>query len=108
MIVDVMPTDAAVLGFSNRYYMDHLFDQGYLTFSPDQRLLVVPEVRDRLIDAWGMHADEVAVNLAPGTSVGRYRIVAALGAGGPAFVRRGRPSVAELRRGLAGAKETIR
>jgi hypothetical protein len=44
-------------GFLLSPHIDHLFDQGYLTFSPDQRLLVVPEVRDRLIDAWGIHTD---------------------------------------------------
>jgi len=43
-----------------------------------------------------------------GEDVGRYRIVGKLGAGGPAFVRRTVPSHAELRRGLAVAKETIR
>lgn len=38
-------------------HVDHLFDRGYLTFSPAQRLLVVPEARDRLVDAWGIHTD---------------------------------------------------
>ena len=44
-------------GFLLSPHIDHLFDQGYVTFSPDQRLLVVPEVRDRLLDAWGIHTD---------------------------------------------------
>jgi predicted restriction endonuclease len=44
-------------GFLLSPHIDHLFDQGYLTFAPDQRLLVVPEVRDRLTDAWGIHTD---------------------------------------------------
>jgi putative restriction endonuclease len=51
-------------GFLLSPHIDHLFDQGYLTFSPDQRLLVVPEVRDRLIDAWGIQTD---VNVGPFT-----------------------------------------
>jgi hypothetical protein len=44
-------------GFVLSPHIDHLFDQGYLTFSPGQQLLVVPEVRDRLVDAWGIHTD---------------------------------------------------
>lgn len=35
-------------------HVDHLFDQGYLTFAADQRLLVVPEVRTTILDAWGI------------------------------------------------------
>jgi putative restriction endonuclease len=35
-------------------HIDHLFDQGYITFSPGQRLLIVPEIRDSLLDAWGI------------------------------------------------------
>jgi putative restriction endonuclease len=35
-------------------HVDHLFDQGYITFSPAQRLVIVPEVRDALLDAWGI------------------------------------------------------
>lgn len=35
-------------------HIDHLFDEGYLTFTAGRRLLVVPEVRDTLIDAWGI------------------------------------------------------
>lgn len=35
-------------------HIDHLFDQGYITFTPSRRLLVVPEVRDNLLDAWGI------------------------------------------------------
>lgn len=35
-------------------HVDHLFDQGYLTFTADQRLLVVPQVRTTILDAWGI------------------------------------------------------
>lgn len=38
-------------------HIDHLFDQGYITFSPSQALVVVPEVREKLLDAWGIDAD---------------------------------------------------
>jgi putative restriction endonuclease len=37
-------------------HVDHLFDQGYITFSPSHHLLIVPEVRDKLLDAWGIDA----------------------------------------------------
>ena len=37
-------------------HVDHLFDQGYITFSNDQRLLVVPEARVDLLDKWGIDA----------------------------------------------------
>lgn len=37
-------------------HIDHLFDGGYITFSTNQELLVVPEVRDKLLDAWGIDA----------------------------------------------------
>jgi putative restriction endonuclease len=37
-------------------HVDHLFDQGYISFSNDERLLVVPEVRRGLLDAWGIDA----------------------------------------------------
>ena len=37
-------------------HIDHLFDEGYITFAPDQTLIVVPEVRDKLLDAWGIDA----------------------------------------------------
>lgn len=37
-------------------HIDHLFDEGYLTFSSDQSLIVVPEVRLKLLDAWGIDA----------------------------------------------------
>ena len=36
--------------------IDHLFDEGYITFSGSQELVVVPEVRDKLLDAWGIDA----------------------------------------------------
>jgi putative restriction endonuclease len=35
-------------------HIDHLFDQGYVSFANDERLLVVPEVRSGLLDAWGI------------------------------------------------------
>ncbi len=37
-------------------HIDHLFDQGYISFANDERLLVVPEVRNGLLDAWGIDA----------------------------------------------------
>ena len=37
-------------------HIDHLFDQGYISFSNTQELLVVPEVRRGLLDAWGIDA----------------------------------------------------
>ncbi len=37
-------------------HIDHLFDEGYITFSSSQELLIVPEVRDTLLDAWGIDA----------------------------------------------------
>ena len=37
-------------------HIDHLFDEGYITFSAGQELLIVPEVRDKLLDAWGIDA----------------------------------------------------
>ena len=38
-------------------HIDHLFDEGYITFSSVQQLVVVPEVRAKLLDAWGIDAD---------------------------------------------------
>ena len=37
-------------------HIDHLFDEGYITFSANQELVLVPEVRDKLLDAWGIDA----------------------------------------------------
>jgi len=37
-------------------HIDHLFDQGYITFSANQELLIVPDVRPQLLDAWGIDA----------------------------------------------------
>ena len=37
-------------------HIDHLFDEGYITFSSGQELVVVPEVREKLLDAWGIDA----------------------------------------------------
>lgn len=39
-------------------HIDHLFDGGYLTFSVNQELIVVPEVRDKLLGAWGIDAGQ--------------------------------------------------
>lgn len=53
-------TDAERLDGSNGLllspHIDHLFDEGYITFSSSQELVVVPEVRDKLLDAWGIDA----------------------------------------------------
>ena len=37
-------------------HIDHLFDEGYITFSSSQELVILPEVRDKLLDAWGIDA----------------------------------------------------
>jgi putative restriction endonuclease len=37
-------------------HIDHLFDEGYITFSTSQELVIVPEVRNKLLDAWGIDA----------------------------------------------------
>ena len=37
-------------------HIDHLFDEGYITFSADQALVIVSEVRHKLLDAWGIDA----------------------------------------------------
>ena len=37
-------------------HIDHLFDEGYIAFSRNQELVIVPEVRDKLLDAWGIDA----------------------------------------------------
>jgi putative restriction endonuclease len=37
-------------------HIDHLFDEGYITFSSTQELIIVPEVRNKLLDAWGIDA----------------------------------------------------
>jgi putative restriction endonuclease len=37
-------------------HVDHLFDEGYITFSANQELVIVPEVRHKLLDAWGIDA----------------------------------------------------
>lgn len=44
-------------------HIDHLFDQGYVTFSTTEELVVVPEVRGSLLDKWGIDA---------GTRVGTF------------------------------------
>jgi predicted restriction endonuclease len=33
-------------------HIDHLFDAGYITFSSGQKLVIGPEVRNKLLDAW--------------------------------------------------------
>jgi hypothetical protein len=35
-------------------HINHLFDEGSITFSSGQEPIIVPEVRDKLLDAWGM------------------------------------------------------
>lgn len=35
-------------------HIDHLFDEGYITFSNNQELLIVPDVQAKLLDAWGI------------------------------------------------------
>jgi hypothetical protein len=37
-------------------HIDHLFDEGYITFAANQQLVIIPEVRDKLLDAWGIDA----------------------------------------------------
>lgn len=37
-------------------HIDHLFDEGYITCSSNQELIIVQEVRDKLLDAWGIDA----------------------------------------------------
>jgi hypothetical protein len=37
-------------------HIDHLFDEGYITFSNCQELVIVPEVKDMLLDASGINA----------------------------------------------------
>lgn len=37
-------------------HIDHLFDEGYITFSASQELVMVPEVRETLLEAWGIDA----------------------------------------------------
>jgi putative restriction endonuclease len=37
-------------------HIDHLFDEGFITFSANQELVVVPEVREKILDAWGIDA----------------------------------------------------
>ena len=44
-------------------HVDHLFDQGYITFSSSEQLLVVPDVRSNLLSKWGIDA---------GTRVGEF------------------------------------
>lgn len=53
-------TDAERLDGANELllspHIDHLFDEGYITFAPSQELVVAPDVRDKLLDAWGIDA----------------------------------------------------
>ncbi len=37
-------------------HIDHLFDKGYISFSNNQELLVVPEVKADLLEKWGIDA----------------------------------------------------
>ena len=48
-------------------HIDHLFDQGLLTFTADQRLLVVPEVEHKLVDAWGIDLQRTGRSVLPRT-----------------------------------------
>ena len=47
-------TDAERLDGSNGLllspHIDHLFDEGYITFASSQELVIVPEVRDKFLD----------------------------------------------------------
>ena len=43
-------------------HIDHLFDEGYISFTASRRLLVVPEVQDKLADAWGIDS---AIDVGP-------------------------------------------
>ena len=60
-------TDAERLNGANGLllspHIDHLFDQGYISFSNTEQLLIVPEVRTSLLDRWGIDA---------GTNVGQF------------------------------------
>ena len=44
-------------------HIDHLFDQGYISFSNTEELLVIPDVRTNLLDKWGIDS---------GTRVGEF------------------------------------
>lgn len=35
-------------------HVDHLYDQGYISFSVDRRLLIVPELRVELLQKWAI------------------------------------------------------
>jgi putative restriction endonuclease len=37
-------------------HIDHLFNDGYITSSSAKQLVIVPGVRDKLLDAWGIDA----------------------------------------------------
>ncbi len=37
-------------------HVDHLFDQGHISFSNTEQLLVVPDVRSEVLDRWGIDA----------------------------------------------------
>lgn len=44
-------------------HVDHLFDKGYISFSNTEQLLVVPEIRENILDRWGIDT---------GTNVGEF------------------------------------
>ena len=54
--IDIGPTFKEQLGLLLSPHIDHLFDQGYISFSNNEQLLVVPEVRTNLLDKWGIAA----------------------------------------------------
>jgi hypothetical protein len=51
-------------------HIDHLFDEGYITFSSGQELVIVSEVREKLLDA-GVSTPACALASSPGTSSSR-------------------------------------
>jgi hypothetical protein len=60
-------TDSERLNGSNGLllspHIDHLFDQGYISFSNSEQLLMVPRIRTNLLDKWGIDS---------GTRVGTF------------------------------------
>ena len=65
--------------------------------------------RDPRLDAGqaDLELEAATVTLAPGSRIGPYEVLSAIGAGGPASVR-GRDVARELRRGLAEAQKRTR
>lgn len=46
-------------------HIDHLFDKGYISFSNNQELLVVPDVKADLLEKWGIDAGERVGDFTP-------------------------------------------